>query len=232
MSYSAKLKGCFSRILKSIKRAWLFPHIRICFAILAAALVMLLCAYVLDQCGIAFWSSICANIFAGLITGLVLCFVSGIKQRKIMTMQLQKKWLEDLSALLRTYMTDYHNLRKMKFEKYSSDDDKLFDFIYDVGVHANDVNTMILQSTFDKTIAFKPCAYCKQKFDYDAEGLIDAFEELHDNLYMVDITCDGSKKIVSSFDTVHPHLSKLNSSVHSAIRELEVDLAEIQRTII
>ena len=57
-----------------------FPHIKIVFVIAVSALLSLIASIALDHFDVPFWSSILANIFAGLLTGLVICLVSVTKQ--------------------------------------------------------------------------------------------------------------------------------------------------------
>ena len=49
---------------------------------------------------------------------------------------------------------------------------------------------------------------------------------------MIEIDCPGSKEIAQQFATVHSELRKLNSAVYGAIRDLDVRLADIQKTIV
>ena len=62
-----------------------FPHIRTALVISTLAIIALVASWMLDCQGIPFWSSIFANIFAGFVTGLIICIISGKKQRKIAT---------------------------------------------------------------------------------------------------------------------------------------------------
>ena len=57
-----------------------FPHVWVCVILAVAAGVMLYASWRLDSCQ-KFWSSICANIFAGLVTGLAVCLVGGSIQK-------------------------------------------------------------------------------------------------------------------------------------------------------
>ena len=129
------------------------------------------------------------------------------------------------------YFSGYHQLQKMKFDKFDGDEEK-FNYIYDVGSHANWINEEILQSSFNKTLSFNSIKYSKNNFGYDALSLCDAFEELHGNLQLLDVEFPSSKKILEYFDLVNPALKKLNSGVQTAIKNLDIRLSEIQKTII
>ena len=60
-----------------------FSHVRVACIITVVAIVTLIGSVYLNYVGNSFWSSILANIFAGLITGLILCIISGTKQRMV-----------------------------------------------------------------------------------------------------------------------------------------------------
>lgn len=225
------VKKRISGVLWHIKIAIGFPHVWICFIILGLAALSLWASYDLTQCGNSFWSAIFANIFAGLITGLVICLISGSKQIAVAKMREKKAWLEKIAHMLMEYFSGYHQLQKMKFDKFDGDEEK-FNYIYDVGSHANWINEEILQSSFNKTLSFNSIKYSKNNFGYDALSLCDAFEELHGNLQLLDVEFPSSKKILEYFDLVNPALKKLNSGVQTAIKNLDIRLSEIQKTII
>lgn len=86
-----------------------------------------------------FWSSIFANIFAGLITGLVICLIAGSKQRTIAELESQQNFLIELSAKIKEFQSLYHELLKKQFTQFDGNEE-FFNFIYDVGSHANWVN--------------------------------------------------------------------------------------------
>ena len=208
-----------------------FSHIKVAGIITILAAGTLIGAVYLNCVRSAFWSSILANIFAGLITGLIICLVSGIKQGYASNLKSQKAYLEELKSKLSEYIQFYSELLHKNFTKYD-DTTELFDFIYDVGSRANWVNSFITQSTFNELLPFDGCEYCKKKLSYDAESLAEEFETLHDKLYNVDIECPTKKEIIEYFSTVDHELKKLNGAVCSAIKELDVKLETLGRTIL
>ena len=222
-----KLKSFIRKLLMYIS----YPHLWIALIITVLFIIALLLSIHLNNTGDAFWSSICANIFAGLITGLIICLVSGIKQVSSSKLKSQKAYLEELKSKLSEYMQFYSELLHKNFTKYD-DTTELFDFIYDVGSRANWVNSFIVQSTFNELLPFDGCEYCKKKLTYDAMALSEEFEALRDNLYNVDIKCPTKKEIIKYFSTVDHELKKLNGVVCSSIREMEIKLETLGRTIL
>lgn len=219
------------KIKKRGKAVVNFYHIRMAIVIAVLAIVALLISIFLNLFDAEFSASIFANIFAGLITGLIICLVSGAKQKNITELNAKREWLKELSTMIHRYLNGYNHLSRFKFDKFNGDEN-IYNFIYDVHVYANDINAEILQKQFDKTVNFKPREYCKEKFNYDACLLIDSFDELHDKVEHIDIDCPSSKIIIDYFRPTHFELLKLNMKVHVEIRELDIQISKLSRTII
>ena len=154
------------KFLKIIKRKIVlyvcYPHLWIALIITAFFVIALLVSIYLNNIDEKFWSSICANIFAGLLTGLIICLISGIKHVNASNLKSKKVYLEEVKSKLSEYMQFYNELLHKNFIKYD-DTTELFDFIYDVGARANWVNSFIMQSTFNELLPFDGCEYCKKK---------------------------------------------------------------------
>lgn len=207
-----------------------FPHIWTCAIILVCSIISLIIAYVLNVENV-FLSSIFSNIFAGLITGFIICLISGIKQISITKMRETKAWLEKVTGMIRDYYDAYASIRKIHFDRFDGDE-ALFEKIYDCGCRANWVNDEIIQSSFNKVLPFNSISMCKRKFGYDPHMLSDSFEVLHEKLSMIDVNCSSSKEISHYFNEIDTILHKLSSSMHDEIRSLDIRLSEIQKTIV
>lgn len=207
-----------------------FSHIRICLIIAASAAMMLFASWLIKDAQ-PFWSSICANIFAGLVTGLVICLIGGAKQISIVRMQPKKEWLQNLAELLKVYLNDYHQMTRLHFDRFDGKQET-FNFYYDMSIHASNINVEIHQGTFNEVLSFDPDQYCRKAFGYDSVAMGEKFDALHAYVEMIEIDCPGSKEIAQHFATVHSELRKLNSAVYGAIRDLDVRLADIQKTIV
>lgn len=217
-------------ILRRSKILVTFPHVWICIVITIAAVIMLFLSKALQE-SLAFWSSIFANIFAGLITGLVIYLVGGAKQIAIIKLQSQKEWLKELFEQIRLYMDDHDEMIKLHFEKYDGTQE-IYDFYYDMSIHASNINVTVHQGTFNKTLLFDTDRYCLKKFDYNSVKMAERFDLLHEYVEMIDVNCPSSKEISQQFHTIHPELQKLRISVLGAMREIDIRLAELNRTII
>ena len=202
------------------------PHNKVALGATLIALGSLLISWKLDSCGISFWSSIFANIFAGLITGLVICLIAGKKQRTIAELESQQNFLIELSAKIKEFQSLYHELLKKPFAQFDGNEE-LFNFIYDVGSHANWVNDYILQGSFNEQLAIDPTEYCKE-MGYDALALADEYEKLHVNLYSVDVDNPTKKQIIQYFDEVEKALRSLGGAVYHKQQSINLQLERIK----
>lgn len=202
-----------------------FPHNRIVLGIVILAMGSLILSWQLDVWKINFWASVFANIFAGLITGLVICLISGSKQSTIAELESQKAFLDELKAKIIDFQDLYNELLKMQFSVYDGDLE-LFDFIYDVGSRANWVNDYILQGSFNEMLTFNPVEYCKE-MEYDALALADVYNDLHVNLYSVDVENPTKKQIIQYFETVEKNLRLLGGAVYHKQQGIKAQLEQI-----
>lgn len=233
MKYTLKFR--LRDICECIKLAvqyLLFPHILAGIIILMLAILSLRHSYLLMTNGQDYWSSVFANISAGLITGIVICLVGGIKQITIMKTQLKIQWLDEMGKKLSEFFDHYHKFYELGSQKLSGDSEELFNMIYDIGCRANWVNEAVIQSSFDKRLLFNPQKYCKKHLKYDADALASDFEELHENLKMLDIDCTSSRQILQHFDKVKHHLQHLSREIWREKQALQVRLSRMQSTLI
>lgn len=231
MSFFKKIKRKLCSVVKDIKIFLRFPHIWLCIFIIILAMLTLSSSYFINKYGNSYWASVLSNISAGLITGLVICLLSGVKQIYIIKLQSKKPWLENISKMIIDYMSLHHQLLMKKFDHINSDEN-LYDFIYDTAAHANWVNEEIKQSSYNQQLSFNAENYFKKYFNYDAISLSDIFEELHEYLYTIDLVNSSKKEILDQFDPIDRQLRKLNSAIHISVKELELQLLKIERTII
>lgn len=205
-----------------------FAHIKTAGVIGLLAIIALVLAATL-YCSNPFLSSIAANIFAGLITGLVICLISGNKTIAIAQLENQKSFLTELAQKIKEFQTLYAELLKKSFVQFDGDKE-LFDFIYDVGCHASWINDFILQGSLDPMRSFNPLEYCKE-MEYDAFSLVEAFDELHTNLHDIDIECPTKKQIIAYFDNIEKALRKLNSAVYYEQKRIDLQLEKIRYSV-
>ena len=226
-----KLKRTVKNIRDSIILYLSFPHIWICLIITILAITTLVLSIKLEQNDSSYWASILSNIFAGLLTGLIICLLSATKQITVAKLKNKKKWLTHIKELIKKYIDLHGELVHKSFSNYDGSEE-LFNFIYDIACLANDVNQDILQSTFNKTLSFNSQDYCKKYLNYDAYALLDEFKNLHEEMYDLQDNNPTKKDILRYFEKVDKALRKLSSAIYHKLEEIEIRLEAINRSII
>ena len=120
----------------------------------------------------------------------------------------------------------YHELLRKQFVQFDGDEE-LFNFIYDVGSHANWVNDYILQGSFNEQLAIDPTTYCKE-MGYDALALVDEYEDLHVKLYSMDVDNPTKKQIIQYFDKVEKALRALGGAIYHQQQSISPKLDRIK----
>ena len=93
-------------------------------------------------------------------------------------MQSKKEWLQNLTELLKMYLNDYHQMTRLHFDRFDGKQE-IFDFYYDMSIHASNINVEIHQGTFNKALSFDPDQYCRKAFGYDSVAMCEKFDTLH-----------------------------------------------------
>lgn len=92
-----------------------FPHFGICVLIIILSGVSLLASYYFYRLRRDYLSSILANIFAGLLTGLIICMISGVKQFYVARLKNRKNWLEHIRQMIGDYNDLFDELINKQF---------------------------------------------------------------------------------------------------------------------
>ena len=208
----------------------LLPHILTCIIILFLAILALWFSFILKDDN-SYWSSILANIAAGLFTGIVICLVAGIKQISILRLQLKIEWLDKLKEYIFQYQKAYPTLYSLHFQELDGDEE-LNKTIYEIGSYANWINDFILQSTYDRKYLFDPRKYCRKQLQYDAYTLVQDFGNLHEQLGRLSFDCPSSKQILQYFEIVNKQIKKLSHELYKNRNKLEIQLSRLQNTLI
>lgn len=226
-----KLKRIVKNVKDSIILYLSFPHIWICLIITILAIATLIISIKLEQNDSSYWASILSNVFAGLITGLIICLLSGTKQIYVAKLNSKKKWLTHIKEMLNEYINLYSELVHKPFSKYDGSAE-LDNFIYDVACHANWINEDVLQGISNKTFSFNPQEYCKKQLNYDAHALLDEFEDLHNILNVLQVDNSTKNDILHYFNDVDKAIRRLSSATYHKLKEIEIRLEAINRSII
>ena len=202
---------------------WLsFPQVWVFFGILVFAIASILISVFSE----GYISSLFANIFAGLITGLVLAALSGIRQIYYARNDEVLNWLKDLEKTIQKYLPLHMQLICKDY-----DSEKREEFIYDILCIGTDVLGYIVHSPENYKYGFNPMNYCKKYYGMDVKEVMDHSQALRDRIRYEDIPADD-RDVWDWFEEFDKDLHTLHSLVIKDIRKRESQIAALKRSII
>lgn len=204
------------RIYVGFPQVWIFI-----FLVFATVLFYCLSIKTCDE----YYKSLFANIFSGLLTGLVLSALSGSRQVYIAKQEKKYEWLKQLHERIMDYKKMRSRFLSNDFGEYERDD-----FIYDMGAHTSWINDFVKSGLSDKRIHFNPISYCKKTYGYNVDDLSEKNEVIHEALMRGDYS--DKRSVLELFKYVDNEVSDLNHKVASDMRDIEIKIATAQRSLI
>lgn len=176
-----------------------------------------------------FFSSVLSNVFAGLVTGIAICLISGIKNVFHYNTERRIVFLNQVHEKCLAFFNMHHELIA-KANRQKVKNENLYNDIYDLLCAGNDIDALIAQSQFDRTQAFNPYEFFKKDMNYDAVEQMKKNESLREEILMVDETALSGKEIIELFADMDKSIFKLNSRVLAKIKEYEIQRTLSQKT--
>lgn len=216
MKYKIQLLKRWLLIYAEFPQVWLF--VLILFATIASFLVSI------KSCD-EYYQSLYANIFSGLLTGLVLCLLSGSRQIYIAKQEKKYEWLKELHERILDYKKMRQQFLTDNYGEYNRDD-----FIYDMGAHASWISDFIKIGVYDKRMHFNPVKYCEKVYGYNNDDFSKQNELIHDALMRGDYS--DKKSVLGLFEKVDETVNSLNHKLTSDMNDIEIKIAAAQRSLI
>lgn len=199
-----------------------FPQVWLFLTILILTVITLVLSFSIAYEKVA---ALFSNVFAGLVTGLVLSGLSGTRQIYLAVQKQKVEWINTLQEKI----SDYRNIIN-KFVDDDYDPEKRGDFIYDMGCYANWIKDFIVQSSFDKRIPFDTIKYCEKSYDFNREDFSEKSESLHDEL--ASLESEDKQSVLDRFDEIDSIIRTLYSNSYKDLRNIEIKIATADRSII
>ncbi|NLK71953.1 MAG: hypothetical protein GX285_02895 [Clostridiales bacterium] len=213
-----KLKSLGKKCKRSIKVFFSLPHLLITLVVIILAVITLLISSHLQEKD-PFASSVLSNVFAGLVTGIVLCIISSIKAVSLYRTERILSWLDDLHSDFLKFNELHHKLLSTKKEDFNSEKE-FNDFAYDVLCAGNDITSKISQNQFDTSLPFNTYKYCKRHFEYDAAIFLEENAKIREAVMNLDFNTTTQKELRKTFDAIEKSLFALNRKIIAKTREL------------
>lgn len=221
MKINRKLK---QDIIPVLKIYFSFPQIRVFIVILMLTIMSFIGAYLIKD---NFWSSICANIFAGLVTGIVLFLLTGVKQIYMARQELKYQWLKKIHDQILVFI-ELH--RKMLLNSVDIHSTEFEELIYDTVCAAHDVNVYIESGERDRKLGFNTLLYCKKQYEYDVLEKSNRDNDVREKIILGSYETKREADLL--FDEIKRDLFTLNHLIITDMNDIEVKLKMVNRSII
>ena len=214
------MKMKLKKFLKIAKIYMSLPHILVLIAVSVLALIMFILSVVYKGKN-PFVSSLFANIFAGLLTGVIICLIATIKSVSLYRTEWLIEWLDGLHN---DCLNFYKMHRKILFarENCFKDDEEFNDFIYDVLCCGNDISQKINQSQYDKSLPLNTYSYCKKVLHFDVDKVIELNNLLRDDIIESWFSLSSKAEAIEIFKPMKEQIDILDRKILSEYRELIV----------
>ena len=217
-----KVTSLQKRIIKFFKIYFKLPHIWILLFILIISFIFLVVSiYYYDNNDLIF--SLCSNVFAGLITGLVISLISSIKEISLYILNSKRKWLYELHKQCLMFINESNKLYFLRNKDISSFEE-LYNKVYDLLCLGNDISVSISQSQFNEILPFNGYKFLKKEFNYDSIEHEKINSELRDQIMEIDVSKLSGKKIREYFKNMDSSIMELNSKILNKIKDLEIKI--------
>lgn len=213
-----KLKNLCKKCKRSFSLFFSLPHLLITLVVIILAVITLLISSHL-QTEEPFASSVLSNVFAGLVTGIVLCIISSIKAVSLYRTERILSWLNDLHSDFLKFNELHYKLLTAPKDDYKSEKE-FNDFVYDVLCAGNDITSKISQDQFDTSLPFNTYKYCKRHFKYDATIFLQENAKIREAVMNLDFNTITPKELRKTFDDMEKSLFSLNGKIIAKNREL------------
>ena len=203
------------------------PHFWTIIILIVLAIISLIVSYNLQE-NYPFSSAVFSNVFAGLVTGIAICLISGLKSFSQYNIEKQISWLNQLHDMI----MDFNKAHRALLSRDLSKAEKLFDEIYDVLCLGAAVNSFISQGQFNKALPFNPYSYSAKKLNYDTLEYEEKFSLIRDDIIELDVEHVTKRKIIDLFQDMERPLLLLNGRVLAKTKELETKKNIINKFIV
>lgn len=221
------LKRLLKRFFRKIKNIFVYllellrlPHVILTIVLVILAAISIILSHNTQQ-QFPFLSSVLSNVFAGLITGIAICLISGTKNIFNYKTKKTVDFLKEVHEECLTFLNAYKEMIG-KAGNTNKSRDGFYDEIYDVLCRGNDIDGTISQSQFNKTLPFNPYKYFKKSLKYDAVEQMKKNELLRDKVLLLNANTVSFKELIGLFADMERNAFLLNGKVLSKINEIEI----------
>ncbi|MBR5767797.1 MAG: hypothetical protein IKX86_03910 [Clostridia bacterium] len=167
-----------------------------------------------------FLSSVLSNVFAGLITGIAICLISGLKNLFSHRISVMVDFLTEIHSKCLLFLESLDKTIRLASNSQSSRDG-FADMLYDVVCKRNDIDAAICQCEYDNSLPINPHRYFIKKMGYDAHEQSNKNYLIREMVLSVNSDTVTSKEIIEIFSEMEKNVRLCDAKVCSEIKALE-----------
>lgn len=159
-----------------MKKITKYPHLKCTIWISIAAIIVLTVSLIVPYSP---WDSILQNIFAGLITGIVVTLISSLKSKELKDAEIEDQFLKIVHDLYISSRRAYGDYRKVRNEK----DDEYYDGTYELITELQAIESFIGAKDKDERLVQILGKRPSEFFDTEKSYCFSEQKKRHTNLY-------------------------------------------------
>lgn len=212
------LKFWFKKKIKIIKVYFSLPHVWMLIIIMVLSVLFLLLSLVEKD---EFLSSMYANIFSGLLTGVILSLISWIKSVSLYRTHCIINWLENIHKECLKFINESRKVY-IANKKQNLSEQEQFDEVYNLLCLGNSINESISQGQYNETFPFDTYKYCKKKLRFDSIKEQTENIKIKEKIQTINISTISKKELKTLFKDMDNSIFTLNKKILDKITELKI----------
>lgn len=210
------------KYLIKVKETIRLPQCVVALILIVLAIISIVSAKILYKAN-PFLSSLLSNVSAGLVTGISICLISGVKSVCSFDFEQKITFLDLIHQECLKFIKMYNGL----FHKTEIN----YEYVYDLLCQLNNIDSLISQSQFDKTKSFNPYTYFKDEFGYDTVSHIKSNNDLREKVLQIDEDNIDIKYVSNLFLNAKESVFGLNVKVLLKIKDYKIKQNLSNKTI-
>ena len=206
-----------SSITKQIKK---YQHLKCTLWISIIAIVVLIVSLFVPCSP---WASILQNIFAGLVTGIVVTLISSLKGKELKNAEIEDQFLKIVHDLYISSRSEYGEFRKSRYGNNNEYLDSIYELIVELEAIENFIGSKDKDGRLVGIIGKKPSEY----FDEEKKYSFSEQEKRHQQLYdLVDSTIQYNEEERKAIDQLVGEIRRAHSALNKKAIDRENEIFE------
>lgn len=206
-----------------------YQHLRCTFWISVMAITVLIVSLIIPY---FLWGSILQNIFAGLVTGIVVTLIGSLKSKELKNAEIEDKFLEMVHDLYISSRREYVEYRKVRYEKDDVYSEGVYNLITELQAIEGFIESKDKDNRIVRILGMKPSVFFdKEKYYCFAEQKKrhrDLYDQLNSSLSYNE---KERKAIEQQIQVIRRAHRMINLKVMNRSNEIFDEIIEIETSV-